>query len=152
MTDNCSMLGNIVEKGIHPAGFNVWTGLQVLIKKTPTFLSVNLIHVSSSPGRSDFPPLEWIRRTLVYSDSAGTEFNIYLPQGHSCSTDRGKVLEITGLGSTPDFMLNPLGKNGVLLFMFPSLFFPSPILYWLLESLRRDCPLLCTFICFFSHA
>lgn len=152
MTDNCSMLYSIVEKGIHPAGFSIWTGLQVLIKKTPTFLSVNLIHISSPPDISDFPPLEWIRRTLVYLDSTGKEFNIYLSQGNSCSTDRGKALEITGLGSSPDFMVNSQSNNGQLLFRFPPLCFPSPILHRLLESLRRDCPLLCTFICFFSHA
>lgn len=58
MTDSCSMLYRMVKEGIHPAGFNIWTGLQVLIKKTLTFLNVNLIHITSLPTSSDFPPLE----------------------------------------------------------------------------------------------
>lgn len=152
MTDSCSMLYSIAEKGLHPAGLSIRTRPQVLIKKTPTFLNVNLLHIASPPSSSDFPPPEWTRRALVYLDSTGKVFNIYLSQGNSCSTDRGKALKIMSLGSSPDFIANPRGNEERLLFSCSSLCFPCPILYWLLESLWRDCPLLCTFICFFSHA
>lgn len=133
MTDSCSMLYCMVKEGIHPAGFSIWMGLQVLIKKTLTFLNVNLIHITSLSTSSDFPPLEWIRRVLVYLDSIGKEFNICPSQGNSCSTDKGKAFEIMCLGSSPDFMVNQWGNNGQFLFMFLPLCFPSPIFYWLLE-------------------
>lgn len=58
MTDSFSVLYSIVEKGIHPAGLSIWMGIQFLIKKTLTFLNVNLIHMSSPPSSSDFPLLE----------------------------------------------------------------------------------------------
>lgn len=58
MTDSVSMLYSIVEKGTQEAGLSVWMGLQFLIKKTLTFLNINLIHMSSSPSSSDFPFLE----------------------------------------------------------------------------------------------
>lgn len=48
VSDNCSMLYSIVEKiekGIHPAGSSIWMGLQVLIKKTPTFSMVSHPHI-----------------------------------------------------------------------------------------------------------
>lgn len=94
VTDSFSMLYGIVEKGIQEAGLSMWMGLPFLIKKTLTFLNINLIHMSSSPSSSDFPLLQRIRRELVYLDRTGKEFNIHLSQGHPCSTNRGKVLKI----------------------------------------------------------
>lgn len=46
------------KKGVQPAGVSIWTGFQILIKSTLTFLDVNLIHIPSPASSSDFPPLE----------------------------------------------------------------------------------------------
>lgn len=94
MTDSFSMLYSIAGKGIHSAGLRKWMGLQSLIKKTLTFLNINLIHMFSPPSSSDFPLLEWIRRELVYLDRSGKELNIHLSQENPCSTNRVKVLKI----------------------------------------------------------